>query len=65
VVSTRRGDNFNARRLTAADRIYVDFAVINAGGSPVTSPFRIDLYLDGVLWDRFDAPGPTGSGRTT
>ena len=45
VVSTRQGDNLNARRLTATDRLYVDFAVINAGGSPVTAPFRIDLYL--------------------
>jgi len=60
VVSTRQGDNLNARRLTASDPIYVDFAVINAGGSPVTVPFRIDLYLDGVLWDRFDAPAPLG-----
>ena len=58
VVSTRQGDNIDARRLTASDRLYVDFAVINAGGSPVTAPFRIDLYLDGVLRDTFDAPAP-------
>ena len=55
VVSTRQGDNRNARRLTATDRLYVDFAVINAGGSPATAPFRIDLYLDGVLRASFDA----------
>ena len=58
VVSTRQGDNLNARRLTATARLYVDFAVINAGGSPVTIPFRIDLYLDGVLRASFDAPAP-------
>ena len=58
VVSTRQGDNVDAHRLTATDRLYVDFAVINAGGSPVTAPFRIDLYLDGVLRDTFDAPAP-------
>ena len=58
VVSTRQGTNSNARRLTAADRLYVDFAVINAGGSQVESPFRIDLFLDGLLWDSFDAPAP-------
>ena len=56
VVSTRRGDNLNARRLTSTDPLYVDFAVINAGGSPVRAPFRIDLYLDGALWDSFDVP---------
>ena len=58
VVSTRQGDNRNARRLEASDPIYVDFAVINAGGSPTTAPFRIDLYLDGVLRASFDAPAP-------
>ena len=56
VVSTRQGDHLNARRLTSTDPLYVDFAVINAGGSPVTSPFRIDLYLNGVLRASFDAP---------
>ena len=58
VVSTRQGDHLNARRLTSTDPLYVDFAVINAGGSPVTSPFRIDLYLNGVLRASFDAPAP-------
>ncbi|MCY3760268.1 MAG: S8 family serine peptidase, partial [Gemmatimonadetes bacterium] len=56
VVSTRQGDHLNARRLTSTDSLYVDFAVINSGGSPVRDPFRIDLYLDGALWDSFDAP---------
>lgn len=58
VVSTRQGDHLNARRLTSTAPLYVDFAVINAGGSPVTAPFRIDLYLDGALWDSFDVPAP-------
>ena len=56
VVSTRQGDHLNARRLTSTVPLYVDFAVINAGGSPVRAPFRIDLYLDGALWDSFDVP---------
>ena len=56
VVSTRQGDHLNARRLTTTDLLYIDFAVINAGGSPVTVPFRIDLYLNGVLRASFDAP---------
>ena len=60
VVSTRQGDNVNARRLTSTDALYVDFAVINDGGSPVTAPFRIDLYLDGVLRASFEAPAGLG-----
>ena len=58
VVSTRQGDHRNASRLTSTDPLYVDFAVINAGGSPARAPFRIDLYLDGVLWESFDVPAP-------
>ena len=58
VVSTHKGDNRDARRLTSTDPLYIDFAVINAGGSPVRDPFRIDLYLDGALWDSFDVPAP-------
>ncbi len=56
VVSTRTGTNSDARRLTTSDRLYVDFAVINDGGSAVDSSFRIDLFLDGLLWDSFHAP---------
>ena len=49
VVSNRQGDNLNTRRLAPSDIIYVDFAVINGGSSPVTRPFRIDLFVDGQL----------------
>ena len=58
VVSTRQGDHLNTRRLTSTNPLYVDFAVINDGGSSVRAPFRIDLYLDGALWDSFDVPAP-------
>ena len=58
VVSNRQGDNLNSGRLVPSDIIYVDFAVINSGGSPVTRPFRIDLLVDGQLWKSFDAPAP-------
>ena len=70
VISTRQGDHLNARRLTSANPLYVDFAVINAGGSPVRDSFRIDLYLTGScgtlsMSPRRSSPGPTGSGKTT
>ena len=58
VVSNRQGDNLNTGRLAPSDIIYVDFAVINSGSSPVTRPFRIDLFVDGQLWKSFDAPSP-------
>jgi len=58
VVSNRQGDNAGGRLLQASDRLYVDFAVINSGGSPVASPFRIDLYLDGRRIRTFDVPAP-------
>ena len=58
VVSNRQGDNAGGRLLQASDRLYVDFAVINSGGSPVASPFRIDLYVDGRLIRTFDVPAP-------
>ena len=58
VVSNRQGDNLNSRRLAPSDILYVDFAVINSGSSPVTRPFRIDLFVDGQLWKSFDVPSP-------
>ncbi len=58
VVSNRQGDNLNSRRLAPSDIIFVDFAVINSGSTPVTRPFRIDLFVDGQLWKSFDAPSP-------
>ena len=58
VVSNRQGDNLNSRRLAPSDILYVDFAVINGGSSPVTRPFRIDLFVDGQLWKSFDVTSP-------
>ena len=58
VVSNRQGDNLNSRRLAPSDILFVDFAVINSGSSPVTRPFRIDLFVDGRLWKSFDVPSP-------
>ena len=58
VVSNRQGDNLNSGRLAPSDIIFVDFAVINGGSSPVTRPFRIDLLVDSQQWKSFDAPAP-------
>ena len=58
VVSNRQGGNADTPVLRAADRLYVDFAVINSGGSPVTGSFRIDLFVDGRLQESFEAPAP-------
>ena len=58
VVSNRQEDNVDTLGLNASDRLYVDFAVINDGGSRLTEPFRIDLYLDGRLRKSFDVASP-------
>ncbi|MDE2754934.1 MAG: S8 family serine peptidase, partial [Acidobacteriota bacterium] len=44
--------------LDTSDRLYLDFAVINSGNSPVAAPFRVELFLDGLLWETFDIPPP-------
>ena len=54
VISDRLGNE----ALQASDRLYVDFAVINSGGSPVTVPFRIDLFVDDRLRESFDVFPP-------
>ena len=58
VVSNRQGDNLDTLGLEVYDRLYVDFAVINSGSSPATKPFRIDLLVDGRLWQSFDVLSP-------
>ena len=54
VISDRLGNE----ALQASDRLYVDFAVINSGGSPVTVPFRINLFVDDRLRESFDVFPP-------
>jgi len=58
VISNRQDDNVDTLGLKARDRLYVDFAVINDGGSRLTEAFRIDLYLDGRLRKSFDVEPP-------
>ena len=58
VVSNRQETSTETLRLMAYDRLFVDFAVINGGGSPVAAPFRIELFLDGRLRETFDVAPP-------
>ena len=58
VVSNRPDTNADTLGLDASDRLYVDFAVINSGNAPVAAPFRIDLLLNGLLWETFDISPP-------
>ncbi|MDE2664831.1 MAG: S8 family serine peptidase [Acidobacteriota bacterium] len=44
--------------LTASDNVFVDFAVINSGDSPVTESFQINLLVNGQLWESFQVPAP-------
>ena len=58
VVSNRQETHSDTLRLMAYDRLFVDFAVINSGGSPAAAPFRIELFLDGRLRETFDVVHP-------
>ena len=58
VVSNRQETHTDTLRLMAYDRLFVDFAVINSGGSPVAAPFRIELFLNGRLRETFAVSPP-------
>ena len=60
VVSTTTDTNTNASRITTADNVYVDYALINSSSYKIYSSFTNKLYLDGTLirtWtvDQLDA----------
>ena len=58
VVSKRQDSNSDTLELNASDRLYVDFAVINSGSASTAKPFRIELYLNGRLWEIFEVRSP-------
>ena len=58
VVSNRQEDNLDTPGLKASHRLFVDFAVVNDGGSRLTESFRIDLYVDGQLRESFEVEPP-------
>ena len=55
VVSKVQDTHIDSSGLKASDSLYVDFAVINSGGSPVTESFRVNLFVDGRLWQAFSS----------
>lgn len=57
VVSRRQRTRVDSS-LTASDNVFVDFAVINSGDSPVTESFQINLLVNGQLWESFQVPAP-------
>ena len=55
VVSKVQDTHIDSSGLKASDSLYVDFAVINSGGSPVTESFRVNLFVDARLWQTFSS----------
>lgn len=49
VVSTVQGTTTDSPKLTTADTLYVDWAIINNGSAPTASIFDTALYVDGVF----------------
>ncbi len=48
VVSTQTATSVDSASLTTNDSLYLDFAILNNGASPVTTSFQVKLYVDGV-----------------
>ena len=55
VVSKVRNTHIDSSELGVSDRLYVDFAVINSGTSPVTAHFQVNLFVDGRLEQSFNS----------
>ena len=58
VVSNGTGMNTDSAPLTTADRLYIDWAVINNGNGPTTTDFSTALYVDGVETQRSVSHSP-------
>ena len=61
VVSSQQDTNADTLELNAADRLYVDFAVINSGTASTAEGFQIELFLNGRLWEVFQVLSPLHS----
>lgn len=55
VVSKVRNTHIDSSKLGVSDSLYVDFAVINSGTSPVTAHFQVNLFVDGRLEQSFNS----------
>src|SRR5581483_9470883 len=58
VVATAPGGTTDAGTLTTGDTLYVDWAVLNQGTVSITTPFQVDLLLDGNLVNSWSAGLP-------
>jgi subtilase family serine protease len=56
VVSTQFGNRLTTATITTADTVYVNWAIINQGGSAITNAFSMELLLDGTPVKTW--PGP-------
>ena len=62
VVSRTTGTTTDSPKLTTADTLYVDWAIINNGGAPTTSTFDTALYVDGALQTDWYSDPPVNPG---
>ena len=58
VISKAPGNHVDSSALAATDTLYLDWAVQNDGNGATSSAFNVDLYIDGVLVQVWQAPSP-------
>lgn len=58
VISKAPGNHVDSSPLAATDTLYLDWAVQNDGNGATSAPFNVDLYVDGVLTQVWQAPAP-------
>lgn len=62
VVSVSAGTSSDATTVRAADMLYIDWAVINAGGSATTARFYTSLKIDGTAIGTWYTDPPVAAG---
>jgi len=65
VVSKTTGTSTDSSGLTTSDSLYIDWAVINNGGSATAATFSTQLFVDGVLKTTWSTSPPLNSGYYT
>lgn len=58
VVSRVPGTHTDSTPLATTDTLYVDWAVQNAGDGPANSAFNVQLFVDGALFQTWQAQAP-------
>jgi len=62
VVSRTAGTSTDSATLTTADNLYVDWAVLNGGGSATATTFQTQLFVDGTLRATWTTASPLAVG---